>query len=553
MGISANIFSKCAPAIGTTIDSCGTVTRCDVIAAETGDLEGIFTDRAGGYKDMGSLLRTQFEMKACGARQNALYDFLMANAKAKGSLITKRQIDKGPALIEPFILGLQKSVINSEYWAFENGQANGAYWQIDVRSREGIETNVRWFVPRSRVYLNGLSVGGSTIRTAYRVVTAALATYAGNSVVRLTLVSENENSNLAAAKLGDPTSGFLVRGVSNVSNYEAWCYNRVALNPNKHVPVWYETSRWAMCVTEQYREWLEYLFENNAYFKAFGDVPLAEQNRQYYEMWQREWVNSAFWNKALENQTLASWKDLETINTASAEDLYLYTEGECIEKRANAVGIYEQLADCGRIIDLLGQTLNLVELFDLLYAIYRARSDQGIPADEIDIMMSSSYAALFQQAMVRYFNDQSDSTARMELGTKSPLGFRFDSYKLIFPSGVKLNIITHPFFDDIQSVATANSVDRAGNMLWIIDWTSIYPAVFGSKSVVHTTGDVKDLAKVNATFACVIDHPTREVKLNSQTWGMVVQCGVTSAILEGVGFGIPDHTGKSGDYTDYYS
>src|SRR6185503_839059 len=81
MAIAANIFEKCLPAIGTSINSCGALTECDIVTATPDELAEIFQDESGDFRDMSSLLMTQFEIKACGAKQNGLYDFLMANAK----------------------------------------------------------------------------------------------------------------------------------------------------------------------------------------------------------------------------------------------------------------------------------------------------------------------------------------------------------------------------------------------------------------------------------------------------------------------------------------
>lgn len=556
MPVSANIFEKCLPAVGNNYDSCGTLGRCSIVTAESDTLADIFTS-SGQFRDMGSLLRTQVEMKACGVRENALFDFLMSNARGKGQFVKPRKIDRGPSLIEPFILANQKSVINSEYWLFGNGQASGSNWQIDAYfpAATDLTNDIRWFPERTRVYLNGVSAGGSTIRTAYRVLTAAQGTWGAFNTVTLTLVSENTNSSLAAAKLGNPTVGFMVRGVPNVNDYESWCRNLPAFNPNKEVPIWFETTRWTHCVDELYKEWLGYLMENNPYFAKFGDPTVAEQNRQLYEHFRRSWINSFFWNKKLANQTMAAYRSLEQINSVSDAEVYQYTEGQCVALRANAEGVYEQLADCGRVYDLMGQQLNLIEFFDLIYLIHRNRADAGQPADEIDLFMSSPYAALFQRAMVRYFNDQSEGLIRFNLAVKSPLGFTFDSYKLIFPAGVTINVFTHPFFDDWQAVANAAAVDRAGSMIWCIDWSNVWPAIFGSSAVVHTTGNIADLAKIDAHYACTVRNPTREVKLNSLTWGVGLDCPQQHFILEGLASLVPDHTDKSHtpSYTDLYS
>ena len=96
-------------------------------------------------------------------------------------------------------------------------------------------------------------------------------------------------------------SGVAVIGANNVSDYESWCENRPALNPNKVVPFWTQTSRYTLCVDEFYKEWFAKLTANNPYFAKFGDVTIAERNRQLGGMWQKEWMNSFFWGKRIAN------------------------------------------------------------------------------------------------------------------------------------------------------------------------------------------------------------------------------------------------------------
>ena len=114
MAISTNIFSRCNPAIGSNINECGAVTLCNVVTAHTDELTSIFTDGSGNFRDLHALLATQFEIKACGARTNGLYDFLMANKRMVGNKVIKTPLGPGNSEISPFIMASQQSVINSD-------------------------------------------------------------------------------------------------------------------------------------------------------------------------------------------------------------------------------------------------------------------------------------------------------------------------------------------------------------------------------------------------------------------------------------------------------
>jgi len=550
--------SRCLPAIGTSYDSCGSVTRCDVIGATPDDLRTIFAED-GDFRDMTSLLVAQFEMKACGIRVNGLFDFLMASARNFSGFINKKKIRGSESLVEPFILGQQKSIINDEYWTVVAGSGTAEEYQIHVVNRYGVDLDLSWFVPEARVFIFSRTVGGTATRTAWVVQSAQEAEYDGEDTILLTLTSENEGTLTTPSKVTYPTSGFLVIGSNNVSDWERYCHNRPALNPNRYVPFWIQTSRWTMCTDSLYEEWLHRLLQVNEYFRQFGDVSIAERNRQYAMLFQREWTNMFFWNKPIStNQTLNNWRNLEQILTYGASPLYLPNEGRCVGFRANAIGIYEQLYECGYVFDLQGQQLNLHELFDRLYDLHRSRSNQGKVADSIDIYTDSTTAHLFHRAMIRYYNDEYEGLARFNIsvseGEHGVLGFRWSSYYLLFPKGVTINIITHFFFDDIGDAAETSNMTSTGRFLWILDLGGgIYPGIIASNRKVFRTGVLEDLAKIDAHYACVMENPTQELSLNSVTWTCVVECPSDNLIIENFADVVPDHEGPHGDYSDLYT
>lgn len=563
MSISANIFEKCLPAIGTSINSCGALTECDIVTATPDDLEAIFQSE-GDFRDMSSLLMTQFEIKACGTKQNGLYDFLMANAKPMKNRTIKTPLGFGNSEIAPFIMAETTSIINDKYWSIKESTDNGGgSVTFNVQSPGNVDLDLAWFPDDIRIFVFGTSSGGSAIRGSYKVTGAAASTYSGSPSIAVTASTQQGGSFLPTAKKSIPTAGFMVLGTPNIADVERWCENRPALNGRKHVPFWFETNRWTMCVDELYERAFARLRTNNDYFRLFGDIEVAQRNKQFAERFQRDWVNQVFWGKASSaNQTLASYRSLPTISSATSSVFDLNTEGKCVGRKADVIGIYEQLAQCNRVADLQGQQLNLEELFQAIYEIVRSRGDQGKPNKVIEIITDSYFASLFQRGMIRYFNAQSEGLARFMIdtkkimtGQKGELGFSFDSYHLIWPQGVELRILTHDFFDDFVSIAKDEGVESSGRMLWILDWSGIYPGIIASNRVVHRTGDINDLAKIDASYACIMANPTQEVSLNSVTYTVVVECPLDNLIIEGIGTYIPDHTGKSSTPSDedYYT
>lgn len=571
MAVSANIFSKCSPAIGNNVASCGAVTLCDVITAEEDELADIFTDGSGNYRDLKALLATQFEIKACGSRVNGLYDFLMSNKRMLGNRKIVMPLGPGNSEIAPFVMAEQHSVINAEYWSVVNLFVSGGTYTIHVRSRTSVPLDAQWFVPGMNVFVFARSAAGTALRGSFLVTGAQTSTFGGNDTILVTATAQNDTLGWVAKAAfsgftgGSPLSAaYLVRGSANVQDVESWCYNRPALNDRKNVAFWWETDRYTMCTDQLYEAYFKRLQAGNEYFKIFGDVDATKRNKQLGDIFQREWLNKFWWNKRIStNQTLSNYRSLDAVNTVSntAQGLYVPGEGRCVGRKANAIGIYEQMAECGRVFDLQNQQLNLVELFEqIIYPIYRARGDQGIPNDTIEIFTDSFTAKQFQRGMVRYYDNISEGLARFNFETKDvasgkmgKLGFQYREYALDYPE-CRIRIVTNPFFDDIATAAVAEGIGSTGRFLWILDFTSIYPGIITSNRKVHTTGDIEKLAQVDRDYACVMENPTQEVTLNSITWTAVLECPVTSAIIENFDIDeIPAATAAQYPYSDIYS
>lgn len=564
MAISSNLFERCTPAIGSSLDSCGSVTRCSLSTPTPSELESIFADENGDYRDISALFRTRFEMKMCGAKQHGLYDLLMANAAGAGKQVTTRKVAGGVPFIEPYILADQKSVIQDKYWSIVNVAAGaGSTKDIHVRSRNSSTAlDIGYFPPDQRVHILSKSPGGSATRTQWKVNTVAQSNHSGYSTLLINVSPENAGSNLTGDKLIAPTGGVLFVGTVNVKDEERYCYNRPALNNANEVPFWFETNRWSMCTDEHYEKYLTEVRSRNEYFRKFGDVPLQERNKQYAQRFQEEWVNQFLFGKAAEGQTLDGYKaSLPKYYAATAGDLYVPGEGRCIGYKANAVGVYEQLNQCDRVRDLQGQRINLEEFFDELYLIHRSRSDQGKPnAYEFDVMCDSQTAFIMEQALLNYLDRIVGGRLRINLDGekyqkgKTELGFHFTRFHLPRPHGSYLNLITHPALDDLATAANAESVDSTGRFMLVADWAGIYPGIIASNRKVHRTGEIEELAKVDNTYACVMENPTQEVTLNSVTWTAIVECPSDHLWMENFTVEeLPDHTGKQFPYDDLYT
>lgn len=550
--ISGNIFEKCLPAISTDIARCGSVTLCNVGKATGDTLASIFSDSNGQWRNMQSLLVSDFEIRSCGAKVNGLYEFIMANKVNMSHKVNSRKLSGGVLQIEPFVMARQKTIINNVYFTASNGTANGGNWQIDVVSQTGIPNDVRWFPPGLHVFITGKTAGGTKTETSYVVVSATIV----GGIIRLVMTAQNAGSFLPAAKVTSPTAGVLRRGTVNVNDYERFCEQAPGLNPNKDVPFFVETTRYTLCQDELYEQYQKLLRENNPMFAKYGDIPAVELNAQIGADFQRRWTEAFFFQKPIStNQTINLYTNLDQITTYASSPLYLpSSEGRCIGFRANATGVYEQLAQCGRVFDLQGNTLNLVEFFRLLYDIMRVRDQQNENTQVIDVFTDSWFAAKIHKAMMGYYNQESDGNFRlvMELGNVTTgndgiLGFRFNKYKLIQPQ-ITMAVISHNYFDDLVTANTnVNAANEAvGRSLWVLDWAGIMPGIIESNRVVNDTGDLAKLAAVDSAFACVMKNPTQKVTLNSLLYTVIVECPAASAVLENIGLGEPAYVDSSG-------
>ena len=606
---------RCATAISNNYDTCGTITRTNISYATPDGLLDIFKSGSGGeYRDMQSLMVTNMELKACGTKTYGLYDWLMSSARPVGALVNQKKIQGTDSLMEPFILASQKSIINDDFWAvlenvaaggYSNNSTNGAAGRpavvtgttygtvthvIRLKSRYSLDPNTSHFVPGATLHVFGRTGAGAASRTQFIIDSAANEKVAAGGTPTWTDVAVVFVSNGDSSSHSGVSSGVAVIGVNNVSDYESWCNNRPALNPNRVVPFWTQTSRYTLCVDEFYKEWFAKLSANNPYFSKFGDVTIAERNRQLGAMWQREWMNSFFWGKRIGTaQTLANWTALDpqyahysgvSTTNGTLGGVVSSATSHIVSRKANAIGVYEQLASCGRVKDLKGQRLNLAELFNELYNLYRTRSNSGRPSDSIDVYTDSRTAANIQTAMVKYYGAATldktggNSLIRMDYSIKDgkidKLGFRVRSYELLYPQGVTLNVITDNYFDDFLTAmknemlvanqhnngdgANTEGVDRqvgdSGRFLMFLDLGGgVYPGIVDSNRKVHTVGALQDLAKIDSGYGCVMRSPTKEVTLNSVTWTAVVECPDDNLIVENFDDAEPDTAVSSADYT----
>lgn len=541
----APLFQKCAPAINSNIQQCGTVTACSAVPMQIGDLNEVYMT-GSEYRIMEGLLMHDFEIRMCAQTQYSLYDFLMSNRKDFSKRTKTDRINSGLIEVAPYVLARQYDPINNAYWIVGNGRAgtggNAGNWIVEIESSANIPFDLRNWSAGINVYIVSQSAGGTKATTAWTIVSA---TDNGDNTGDLILAPQNSGSSLTNAQLSNPVTGILMLGTMNVSDYENFCSEQPAYMNWRNVPFFVQTTRWSLCKSSNYDKWRALLLDNNPLYREFGDLDDIQRNKQLGLDYQKRFVSSVFFQKPLNaNQTLANYNSLPQIESYQDANIPgLGADGAtCQGFRANATGIYEQMAQCNRIADLQGGVVNIFNLTRTLYNIMRVReSNNSASATSIDIFTDSVTAQTINQSMIQYYSKQSadfngNPTLRLNMDVDQPaktaeFGFKYRSYKLFWPP-VVINIVTHNFFDDAITAMTQAGIPNVGRVLWILDFSGIYPGILATNKVIAKTGDLKTLAAVDQGFACVMKVPTKEQTLTSVTYTVVCECPAGNLIIE---------------------
>lgn len=571
--VSDQIFSKCSAALGVTASRCDGITEAEIAVTTTADLKNLYQE-GDKWRLIGMLLEADFIGKSCQTRVNGMYDWLQSISKRVGpKRMSLSQINSGLWELYPFVKMERKGIINNEFWTVTAGATHsgntpagatpsgvaGATYTVVVQSQNGIPADQRWFPPKLRVEISSVSSFGTHSQTEYVVVATEPLT---PTTVRLYLADQNGGSFLESSKRTPPTTGLLVRGTPNVSDYEYYCPEIPGLNTKQLIPFWIETTRWSYRICELMEKYLAAIRKNNPFFREFGDIESVELNKQIQQDFERREAWSFFFNKPISaNQTLASYDQLLPITIQDGTVIKNPYGGKVIGRRAAATGIYEQHAECGRVFDLQGNTLNLVEWFQAIYQMLRVREAIGTQTDFVEVWTDDNYAMLLQQGIFNYFTAKTNGTFRVTYDIcnttckNAPFGFKWRSFMLDFPP-VELRIVTHSFFNDLSAgllSAGGAALQTAGRVMWMIDWNVNYQMIFDSNSVMLTQGDLNRLAEVDfASYGCVMKLPRDRQKLMSKTYTNVVECPAASMFLENMSMTVPEHRGIAGKAYDYY-
>lgn len=555
---TTDIFSKCAPALRTNIEECGTVSLCTASKPETAaDLDTIYTDD-GDYRVLGAMIATAMEIKQCGIVQNSWEMFFMANMRNMRHKLQPDSLTNEIQAVKPFILADQKHPINNVYWRLSNGaSAPSSNWQFDLQSNSGIPSDARSFPAGSRIYVQSQSSGQMNIWSGVIVSSEVVG-----DVVHVVATPQVALTEFDSAH--NPTTGIVVRGSANVARVEQFCNDEPGYINNNAVPFWIERIQETICTSDRYREWQTAIVNNNPLYKKYFNLPEVERNRQILKAFASKMFNNVMWGSPISaNQTVSNYTSLPQVqNYLSPTGLGPFG-GTCAGFKANTIGWMQQLAGCGQIYDALGDTLDLWSLMDAIYLLSRVRMGIGsAAAKQFDIFTDAATASLIDLGFIRLFKDYSADTMRLnveiESGTNQEFGFFFRRYRLVGrAAGITLNVITHVGLDDYlsewnnyASQISTPSAANGGRMLWLLDMTGMYIGMIESNRITRSTGDINDLVKVDQNWLCVEDAPKKETTLVSAMYAAVLECPQADLIVWNFANEIPVYA-QAGDHPNY--
>lgn len=562
---TTSIFAKCTPLIRRDFGDCEGLTMADVSPTTADELDAIYRDASHRFRHMDALLQTQMEGRMCGVQEITLSDFLIAHAQKLEKPLPRKINGSIYSETEPFVPIRRKGVLNPNYWKFTAASStpgtspNSASYThyVDAQSTSSIPADPDWFPVGLEIFISALSSGGSAVRSAYAVVDAVVQS---TTITRVYLTSRNAATSLPAAKVQFTTTGLIFRGLNNVQPSEAWCKQIPALNTKQLYLAWIQYTQWSLCNDEYTTECKRRIMDNNPLYREYLHVEPIEVNAQVARDFKKRLAHAFFFSKPFANQTETGWKNLETVSSTTLS-AFSDISAKVVGRRANMVGVYEQLYECGRVLDLQGQRVNFVELQSFLYDIGRQREDNGGNGSLIEVVVDSAYRPQFVQGLWRYLTGRYEGALRANMSVptdkKTNLGFVFTDFELDFPAGVTLRVVSHRSFDDLISAhrSASTSIQNAGRWMLLLDWSTIYLAVIETRVKENTSASAEEWAKFNQSAFCTMEIPQKSVKLFNAQIACVVDCPAASLWIENFSFEVPEHeqpvgaTDAGGDWT----
>jgi len=480
------------------------------------------------------LYRQTTMARMSGVRENSMWDLMMSRISNVKGEISKQNLGPNKSFFLPYILREQEDLVNANAFQIEAGvvdpdagtTVNGVYhpigaWKITIKASASPWTSTisnleRYALPGEYVVVLNLSASGTVTEPYYKVITSVNANAGGIEKADIILAPNVTDAKWASMTAAErlpyqAQAGVVQMGANSVSDYESWCYNQPSDLSKRLIAFWPQTMRYTRCYDDLYEDFLKRIFAGqvNPYLERFKELPMSEQNKRMYALYQRKMMNTFWYGQQIdEHQTVEDYKNLPQVRDPRGNN-------GLIEYKSNAIGVREQLRGCNRLVDNLGQKLDINYLEEQLYSLKRYREVDGGSVDSIDIMTDKSTANRLKTLFNDYYKKRygMDLTRNANLGQKITFGqqtmWNVNSYELD-EAQIMLNVIVDPFFADHKSHFTGNLASR-GNMLVAVDWSDLSMGVAGVNSRKSHTPDIES----DPDFKCIIEANITHTEMES--------------------------------------
>jgi hypothetical protein len=506
------------------------LTKADVKALTPDELVNL---AAIGYGEAHMLYRQALLGRLSGVRESSLYDLLLSRVKKVKRSEFAIQGRGGRSFFAPWILEEREDNINITSFAITAGIANPdagttvggiAYhagsWKITVaNSSSPYATQVnqphRYFLKGEHIIVLNLSSEGAAQNPVFVVENAVNNDgTTGFVFIRPLFTTAGWNALTSDQKaVYQPTLGVAQLGANSVSDYESWCENQPVELSRRMVYHWLQTMRFTRTWDDEMEKYLDYIFAGNVnpYLDRFRELPMSEQNKRQFALYQRKLMATLFWGQKIdENQTVEGYQNLPQIVDPRT--------GTFIEYKTNLEGIYPKLDQGGRVIDYAGAGLDFNVLEEQLYSLKRHREAEGGTVEEIDVMVDRHTANRIKSLMTRYYQAKYGTSWQQHFGSNEAV--RFDQNKVLWnrqsyefdEAHVVLNVLVEEAMSDFR-LHFPTQIRSRGNFMWFLDWSDISLATTNSASRTSATPDLA----TDPEFKCTIKANITRYEMESVT------------------------------------
>lgn len=560
---------NCLPRVVPVNSACGcTLTATTITGFTPAQMEAL------AYKeiDLARKVLEAAEAKALGVQENGIATFLRSTIKDIKPKLNTTKIDE-QSIILPYIQRTQRSYINANYFNIEAGVVHptagvgaipASAWRLTLNlGTSWLKTDLaqieRYFRPGNTLIV--LTWDDTTTKTAKTLVFTIIAAANADSggVAKATVDVQPNITDAGFLALADdaagrgryrPTFGVAQTGANDIHDMESWCQEPPADLSRKILVNWIQTTRTSRCVDETYLKILNAILSGkvNAYQQGFVWSPLAEQNKRKAMLEENDWMRSVFFGQAInEKQTPETYAELPTVADVSDPDCPL-------AYKARALGFFQILTDCNRVIDLNGGALDLDYIFQQLYYLMRHRQADGDKITVIDSLTDRWTAAKIYDAMSRYYRVRYnvEVVRYAKIGEKiTHDGMTMFNYNLydIPEVGIQWAVFHDPFFDDHLAAFPASGAGAGGatdfkargRNLWFLDFSDMTIGIGKTMSVRRKSPD----AATNSLYNCVITPNTKEWNLRSTKWTAMLDRPQRHLIIHNFSDACPTVTAQS--------